>query len=678
MMEVTKARVAYPYMKYTVKVTHSTERKSTAMEWMLLEIAQKAKEYPDWAEIPLERVLDFVFSIADGDPVLRRVLLELQDVGALEQIPGLSDISEWEKLKCGDLKLTANGARLQKDGKLPAKPVSSRCDFIYDVVGNCLLDSQKGMSDTTTSFKVKDMDDVPSFPDSKILDKIEEWKNGGKNGGKNAPPWLQRNSHIDQITPERATVQWKTIGRDIAVDGDGSLSVMGESDPNIAEAILENTDLGAMPDEAIPAISVDALLEKRHVERYEKIEDVIANYAGKADVFVLNPRFANPAKGKRNKICLLLGQSSFGFEDEGNSVVVSLPEVAPEGLMYQDRERSVHAAAISGHFRNFNRQIPYLYEEVSDFSDFLLATVRKYYRKERRIMMLLKSIEDVSYSEFYTPDDLKELFSGQTMQEYTPVDKELAKLLTIISQMKNALGDLSLPVSGETLREVLQPKDGEELKRIRDGIGQWRETLESLKTDRNIDLQEMNWEGMPFGLVLECMGQVANELSVFYDDAAIRYDKVYVFDTCALMDCPDVLDDFADDRALVIIPKQVSVELDGLKNNTDDTKNAKARTAIGKINTYMKKPWMKLDEDRYPELMSKSYQESGIKDIDILSVAVKYKYKKPVMVTNDKNFQNFAASVRVEAISAEELHKNLSMLRGKKKRSAETGRGEKV
>ncbi len=673
-MEVTKARVAYPYMKYKVKVTHSTERKSTAMEWMLLEIAQKVREYPDCANKSLEEVLNSVFLIADGDLMLRQVLLELQDGGALERIPGFSDISEWKDLECGALKLTDNGQRLQKEGKLPATPVPSECTFVYDVVGNCLLDSQKGMSDTTTSFKVKGMDDVPPFPDSLIGDKIEAWKNGGKN----APPWLQKNSHIDQITPERATVQWKTIGRDIAVDGDGSLSVMGESDPDIAEAILENTDLGAMPDEAIPAISVDALSEKQHVERYEKIEDVIANYAGKADVFVLNPRFANPAKGKRNKICLLLGQSSFGFEDEGNSVVVSLPEVVPEGLMYQDRERSVHAAAISGHFRNFNRQIPYLYEEVSDFSDFLLAAVRKYYRKERRIMMLLKYIEGVSYSEFYTPDDLKELFSGQTMQEYTPVDKKLVQLLTIISKMKNALGDLSLPVSGETLREVLQPKDGEELKRIRDGIGQWRETLESLKKDGDIDLQEMNWDGTPFGLALECMGQVANELSVFYDDAAIRYDKVYVFDTCALMDCPDVLDDFADDRALVIIPKQVSVELDGLKNNTDETKNAKARTAIGKINTYMKKPWMNLDEDRYPELMSKSYQESGIKDIDILSVAVKYKYKKPVMVTNDKNFQNFATSMRVEAISAEELHKNLSMLRGKKKRSADTGRGEKV
>lgn len=308
-MEVTKTRIAYPYVKYRVKVTHFTERKSTAMEWILLEIAKKAKEYPDWASIPLERVLYTVFLIADSDSVLRQVLMDLQDGGALERIAEFSDTSEWERLVCGDLKLTDNGQRLQKEGKLPAMPRNDTCDFVYDVVGNCLTNPDKALSEATTSFKVKevDADHLPGFPESLIGSKLDEWKNGGKN----APGWLQKDSNIDQVSPESTTVLWKTIGRDIEVDSEGSLRIKGESDPDIVKAILENADWGAMPNEALPEISVDALLGKQHVARYEKIGDVISNYADKAKIFALNPLFASVAEGKRNKVCLLLEQSSW-------------------------------------------------------------------------------------------------------------------------------------------------------------------------------------------------------------------------------------------------------------------------------------------------------------------------------------------------------------------------------
>ncbi len=674
-MEVKKERIAYPYVKYKVNVTHSTERKSTAMEWMLLEIAQKVKDYPDYANISLEEVLNSVFSIVDGDSVLRQVLMNLQDGGALARIPGFSDTSDWAQLVCGHLKLTENGERLQKEGKLPARPVTNVWSFVYDVVQNCLVDPDKGLSDTTTSFKAKeiDADHLPGFPESLIGLKIEAWQNGGKN----APPWLQKNSHIDHIVPESApTVQWKTVGRDITVDAGGVLGVAGESDPDIVEAILENADLGKMPEGELPEISVDVLSKKQHVARYEKIGDVIANYAGKANLFALNPCFADMVKGKRNTICLLLGQDSFRLEEQGDSAIVYLPEAAPLGFVYQDRERSVFAGKVLGHFRDFNRPIPYLYEEASDFSDFLLSVVRKYYRKDRRMTALLPSIPGVSYAEFYTPDDLKDLLSEETLSVYTPVDKKLAKLLTNISDMKKVLGDLSLPVSDETVRYALAHQEAKELQSIYDWIGQWKETLESLKTDTNLDLQEMNFDGTAFGLAMECMAQVAKELSFFYHDASIRYSKVYVFDTCALMNCPEILDDFTDNRALAIIPKQVLVELDGNKKNIDETKSGEARAAIRKIEEYRKEPWMELQEDMYPEVVSKSYQESGIPDINILSVAVKYKLKKPIMVTDDKNFQNFAISEGVETISSGELHEKLRASRGKGNRKADTEREE--
>ena len=125
-MNLGKARIAYPFVEYSVRVTHHTERKSTAMEWMLLEIAQKAKSYIDYAAIPLEKILTSIFFVADGDTLLRQVLTDLVDVGALEQIPNFSDRSEWNRLRCGDLRLTENGRCLQREGKTPCKKANQQ------------------------------------------------------------------------------------------------------------------------------------------------------------------------------------------------------------------------------------------------------------------------------------------------------------------------------------------------------------------------------------------------------------------------------------------------------------------------------------------------------------------------------------------------------------------------
>lgn len=48
-------------------------------------------------------------------------------------------------------------------------------------------------------------------------------------------------------------------------------------------------------------------------------------------------------------------------------MVIHIPDVINEGMFYQDRSRSVYGAAIEGHIGNISRQIPYVYEDGSDF-----------------------------------------------------------------------------------------------------------------------------------------------------------------------------------------------------------------------------------------------------------------------------------------------------------------------
>ena len=100
--------------------------------------------------------------------------------------------------------------------------------------------------------------------------------------------------------------------------------------------------------------------------------------------------------------------------------------------------------------------------------------------------------------------------------------------------------------------------------------------------------------------------------------------------------------------------------MDGLKTADDEKRQYQARQAIRKIHEHGDEPWLKKNEDNYLELLSDSFRESGIKDFYILSVAVKYRVKNPVMVTDDDNFQNFAQSEGVETITAHNLHEKLT------------------
>lgn len=671
-MNLGKVRIAYPFVEYSVQVTHHTERKSTAMEWMLLEIAQKAESYPDYAASYLENILISVFSVADSNILLRQVLTDLVDVSALEQIPGFSDQSEWNQIRCGDLHLTDDGRRLQREGKLPAKSQTQKLSVVYDVVNNRLVNSSKGLSDNTMSPKAKEIGEgnMPGFPGSLINLRIEEWQANGKN----APSWLQPNSRIDNIVPEGdAKIKWQNTSHEITMDSGGNLSLLDAPHEEIVETVLRDTDLGAMPDYALPMIGVDALLSKRKYAPYAKIEDTIENDASKSNIFAVIPQFSEVMEGKNNKVCLLLGQPSFSFDDTGKNVVISIPDAFPEGLCYQDPDRSVYAAAVEGHVGNLSRLIPYTYEDTSDFSAFVVNLVKKYYMLDRRMMKLFDFVGDVAYQDFYTADYIRELLNSAEIQQFTPVDKILDRLLKLDAKLQKVLGDVPSPASSETIRSALLGKKVEILGDVREWTVQWREALESLKNKTGIDVKAIDWHDTNFGFSLEQMEQVTDAVAIFYDDAASHYNKVYVFDTCALMHYPDVLDDFTNNQALVIIPKQVLVELDGLKTAADEKSQYQARQAIRKIREHGEKPWLKQNEDNYLELLSESFRESGIKDFYILSVAVKYRVKNAVMVTDDDNFQNFAQSEGVEAITAHNLHEKRtatvsSKSRGKNKK----------
>ena len=657
-MKLDKIQVAYPFLEYTVQVTHHTERKSTAMEWMLLEIAKITEKFPEeYSSVPLETILSSIFLLTNTKIRLRPVLIRLVNVNALEPIPELSDNSEWSNLKCEDLRLTSDGRRLQSEGKLPAKAQVNKIKVVYDVVNNRLVNTTNGMLDDTSFTKAKNIskENLPGFPNSLVFKRIKEWQEG-----KGQHSWLQHNSRIDSIIPEEdVNLKWKIISHEMIIENSGELRLSNVLDHKISESVLLETNLGNVPDYDLPIIDVNSLEKKQKTAPYGTITDNIKDSVDKANIYAIAPQFSDFINNHKS-VCLLLGQQSLQFVSLGNCTVIHIPESYPKGFCYQDSYKCIFAAITNGYVGNQSKPIPYLYEEQLDFSSFVISLVKKYYMKDRRIMSILRLVENVSYKDLYTPNYIRDLLNSKETLLFTPVDNYLSNLKNINQKITEIFGEETFPLTSAAVYSKLGNIEEGLRKKIRELTINWNKSVEEIKKLTQIDLNDIDWNDSYFGLSLNRIKVVSENLLTLIPETSGTSKNIYILDTSALMKKPNVLDLFSNNFSQVIVPKSVLIELDGLKKKNN------ARVAIEQIQKYG--DWINTNEDSYPELLSKSYREARKTDLLILSVAIKYRSSHPIIVTNDINFQTFAKSEGIDAISVENLHKKQKIFSSKIKK----------
>ena len=143
-----------------------------------------------------------------------------------------------------------------------------------------------------------------------------------------------------------------------------------------------------------------------------------------------------------------------------------------------------------------------------------------------------------------------------------------------------------------------------------------------------------------------------NALATFFDDSFMKFSKVYIVDTCTLLNEPNLISWFDGKKTLLVIPMIVLDELDGLKNSEDEEIAKKAREIIRNISKYSNCDWLNIKESSYPELISKDLDKER-NDNKILSIAIKYCTKKPILLTDDTNFGNIAIANNIETMNLE-------------------------
>ena len=110
---------------------------------------------------------------------------------------------------------------------------------------------------------------------------------------------------------------------------------------------------------------------------------------------------------------------------------------------------------------------------------------------------------------------------------------------------------------------------------------------------------------------------------------------------------------FESGKSMLVIPIVVLQELDNHKERSrDESKCFKAREAIREIHKYQGEPWLNTQEESNNKLLPADLSGQS-NDNKIISVALKLIVKRPTIISDDTNFRNTAASVRIQAISSQ-------------------------
>lgn len=387
-MKLTEVTLAYPFIRYRLDITHFTARRSTAIEWLILETVQRIQLVPAYQGMTVESFFSLMFGITDTNQMIRPCLLNLRDIGAL-QLDSIYDQTDMSETRLGQLHLTSIGDSMQKEGKLPGADSTDRLRFFYNVLTNQLVRDSvlTNYQEKPHGIIVREMESAEeaAFPASLAFEAVEKLKNQ-----KECPPWLEKETIIKQVVPDESDLLWRNIVKAFNIKKGMKCSVEGNNDPDVDAAALNGLDLtdadedstrikAEVPDAEFAAIvpynQLQSLLERINSNGNLLIADAslhtgsIRSFTGgKTNV---NIRFItrseeNKAKLDRNLITVFVKDS-----------------LLPDGLVYLDTSQAVGHGAFTLSAGYISRTVELAYipkGSVADIREVILDHLENHYR----------------------------------------------------------------------------------------------------------------------------------------------------------------------------------------------------------------------------------------------------------------------------------------------------------
>lgn len=331
-MIISEIILSYPCMKYNVEVSHFTARKSTAVEWVILEAINRCSSLQQYARIAIESFFENIFTITDADLLIRPCLISLQDMGAIT-VTDIDDETELSTVPMSSLKLTKTGQEMQKQGLLPGVTAEDTFSIYYDVMSKSLLEGAGIYKETPTGLKVFPIDTGQEidFPMSSVKNWLVQRQKEKKKGHMN---WLTPTTKIEDISPIEADLLWKNVLRKIDLGQGLMWRVVGNEDTEIDEASLLKAEFDCPQEYAnFPYAQVsnpDEEIDK--VVSMSEIHLLVKDNLMKDDIFFVSEKYyveiSSGQLNKKKKMCIgvVFGADEFSVKNENRQMIIRIPD----------------------------------------------------------------------------------------------------------------------------------------------------------------------------------------------------------------------------------------------------------------------------------------------------------------------------------------------------------------
>lgn len=477
--------LSYPYVQYKVEVSHFTARKSTAIEWVVLEAINKCEKLSNYGGISIASFFEQIFTISDADLLIRPVLFLLQDMGAIT-IWGIDDETELNTVPMSNLKLTKIGREMQVQGLLPGVSSEETFSIYYDVVSTILKDGENIYKKEPTGIRIVDIDNADNltFPEEKIREWLLKIQNDKKRKRLN---WLTPTTKIESITSLDSILYWKNVIEKIEITNEMKWRVVEKEDENIDERTLMASDV-LCPDNLknISYLKISNLdKEIKKIVPIDEINIIISEFLQKDDLFCVEAKYykdikTNRQNKKKVRIGIIYGADKFEIENSKKQIIIYVPDYDIKNYgIYINTKDSIKLGITSVSAGKISKDIAIAYipnTSENSILDLIVTLVDKYYRQDNNILFTLyeigskdmfsEYINRLIFKEKQIADKVKiiEFFNekgreyyGQNIISGEKKEKLLIDEVYIIEQCKDIEG------AKEVITEYAEIKQGESL-----------------------------------------------------------------------------------------------------------------------------------------------------------------------------------------------------------------------
>lgn len=347
-MKLKDITLSYPAIQYSINVSHFTSRHSTAIEWLILEVIQKAMENPHLEDVSIASVFEQIFLINDANLLIKPCILSLRDGGALI-IENIYDEADLKEVPMRNLRLTEEGMRMQRDGLLPGKVSEDSLTITFDPIRQNLLagNVNESYSDKATGIFVRELDtpgDI-SFPSALVMDYLETAKQNQRY------KWITPTTEIHEVVPTNARVLWKNISTKLQVTANWKCYIDGDDDGSLAAKFLSHMAM------ELPATILD-VLEIGELDPDTDINNLIEltalsgylNSQVRQDAFFIidQSHFSQDVwtmpgcKVKGLRVAIVEGAENTSVSLSGNRLKVCIPDhLLDDGVLYRSEKTTV-------------------------------------------------------------------------------------------------------------------------------------------------------------------------------------------------------------------------------------------------------------------------------------------------------------------------------------------------